>query len=100
MRTYDPTDQVRLEATFRNTSNALANPSTVTLVVQKPDMSHDTYVYGTDAEVVRDSTGVYHVDVQPEDGEEGIWVYRWRATGTVQQATEGTFFVRPSRITE
>ncbi len=52
-------------------------------------------VYGTDAELVKSATGVYHVDVDADEA--GIWRYRFESgSGVGQAATEGHFKVRNS----
>ena len=46
------------------------------------------------AALVKDSTGVYHLDVSASAV--GQWYYRWEGTGAVEQADEGTFVVEAS----
>ena len=65
MRTYDIGDLVRLTGTFRNAAGVLTDPTTVTCRIERPDETETVYLYGTDVEVVRDSAGIFHVDVVP-----------------------------------
>lgn len=65
-------------AQFRDETDALADPSTVTFVVEPPEGSTTTYVYGVDSEVTRSGVGVFVLTVIVTDiGNTGI-----RATGT------------------
>ena len=50
-----------------------------------------------DGALVKDGTGVYHVDITTATA--GQWTYRWEGTGTVQQADEGSFVVEASAVT-
>jgi len=55
------------------------------------------YVYGTDAEIVKDSTGHYHIDLPATIA--GDWRYRWKAlsAGDVARgADEGGFNIAAS----
>lgn len=97
-RTHDIGDQVRISGVFTNAAGTATDPTTVTLKLLRPDGTVTTLVYLTDVELVRDSAGNYHADVIPVAGENGIWWFRWAATGAVQAADEQAFFVRPSRF--
>jgi len=68
------------------------NPDAIMFKVKTPAGVVTTYTYGTDAALVRDSTGVYHVDVSV--AEAGEYVYRFWSTGTGQAASEGQFVVK------
>lgn len=89
MNSYIQGATVRLKAEFRSPSGTLSNPTTVTVKVEHPSGSEDTY---TDA--VLDSTGKYHRDILAPDV--GVWRYRWESTGTVQQVGEGEFLISRS----
>lgn len=91
-------DTVRITVSFRGLADgALTDPTTVT-VKTKVHKSGDVtaYVYGTDAEVVKDSTGVFHFDLT--FAEAGTHFWRFAGTGAVQAATEGSFEVEPSEF--
>lgn len=92
---YDIGDLVRCAGTFAS-SGANVNPSAVMFKVRSPAGVVTTYTYGQDAALVRDATGVYHVDVSAD--EPGDWAYRFWSTGTGQAAAEGRFGVRYSRF--
>ncbi len=78
-------DGVRLTCTFRNSAGTKADPTGVTFKKKVHSTgSATTLVYGTDVEVVKDSTGVYHVDVA--FAEAGTHFFKWYGTGAVQAA--------------
>jgi hypothetical protein len=93
---YDKGDAVRCRATFKDSSDALINPTAVSFKYKDPSGNITTLVYGTDVALVKDSTGNYHVDVDADQS--GIWYYRFSSTGTGQAADEETFTVRESQF--
>jgi hypothetical protein len=97
MNKYDQGDLTRLSVTFRNAADTPTDPTTVTFTIKTPTGTETTYIYGVDAEVVKESAGVFHVDVMLT--EPGVWVWSWVGTGAVAQTDEGQFWVQPSDIT-
>lgn len=93
MNSYDKGDLVRVTAAFTNAAGTATDPTTVVCKVRSPS-GITTYTYGTDAELVKDSTGNYHLDINITA--DGQWWYRWEGTGAVQQAGEGSFTVARS----
>jgi hypothetical protein len=94
MNTYDVGDLVRLTGTFTDLTAALADPTTVTLKTRGPFDATSTVVTLAGAQVVKDSTGVYHYDFAPTEA--GVYSYEWIGTGAVATAEPGSFFVRAS----
>lgn len=88
---YDIGDLVRCTGTFAS-AGANVNPDAIMFKVKTPAGVVTTYTYGTDTALVREATGIYHVDVNATDA--GEYVYRFWSTGTGQAASEGKFFVR------
>lgn len=86
--TYDVGDQVRLSAAF-TASGTATDPTAVTFKIKNPAGATTTYVYLTDAALVRDSTGNYHVDFNGTVP--GIHFYRFSGTGAVMAAGEASF---------
>lgn len=87
-------DTITLAVQFTDADYADIDPTTVTFKLFSPDGTvKATYVYGTDAELEKDSTGDYHVEVTPD--EPGRWTYHWITTGT-HRATkvQGRFVVQ------
>lgn len=89
-------DRVRVTGELDDSGGTNSDPSAVTVSVRAPDGSQQSYVYGTDVEVVRTGTGVYYLDVDVTQS--GRYVVRFASTGTGKAAEEVTFFVAPSRI--
>lgn len=93
---YDKGDLVRVSALFENSAGTDLDPTTVTFKYKNPAGTTTTLVYGTDAALVKDSTGNYHVDVNANAS--GLWLYRWESSTTGQAAQEGQFLVEPSNF--
>jgi len=94
IQVYQKGDPVTLSEAFRDGAGELVDPDTVKFLYTPPSGVTVELVYGTDAEVVKDSTGNYHVDLTPDEA--GQWVYRWESTGSGQAAENGEFMVEPS----
>ncbi len=86
-------DVVRLSVTFTDGGTAV-DPGGVTFKIRPPIGDIVTYVYGTDAALVRTATGAYRLDYEPTVH----GTYQWRAAGTSSNkaAGEQTFRVRDS----
>lgn len=65
------------------------NPTTVTFSWRIDDGAVTDWVYGTDVEVTKDSTGNFSVALPVTDA--GRWYGRWVGTGTAAAASELTF---------
>lgn len=90
---YDKGDVVRATGSFTG-GGAAIDPDSVSFRVKAPDGTVTVYVYLTDAELVKEATGVYHVDVDANAN--GEWFYRWESSGLGQAAAEGRFIVKAS----
>jgi hypothetical protein len=90
---YDVGDSAKVTAVFTDpdTGEAL-DPDVVKLSVLTPGNSLTTYTYGSDAQVVKDSTGHFHALIDANAA--GTWYYRWFSTGTGQAAEEKSFEVK------
>ena len=83
--THDVGDKPRVTCTFTDVDTSTkVDPNTVSVTVTDPTGTATTYVYGTDAEVIRDSAGVYHTDVLLNI--EGRWTVRWFSSGSYEAA--------------
>jgi len=85
--------ELRLTATFRDQDNVLIDPDTVTFETFSPCGERVSYVYTTDVEVTRLSSGSYAADIVPD--ESGRWRFRWLTTEPTS-AIEGDFLVQES----
>lgn len=78
-------------------TEAPIDPDNVFLDVTTPSNVTTTYEYGTDPEIVKDSTGNYHADIDANElgnaRDGNPWRYRWYSTGTGQAADSKTFDV-------
>lgn len=92
---FQPGDTVTLDTTFK-VDDVLTDPTAVTLTVRAPDGTQTAYVYLTDAEVVKDSTGTYHADIVVDAA--GIWAWEWEGTGAAAGVDEGTFTVEATLL--
>jgi hypothetical protein len=82
---------------FKNAAGTEIDPTGVEFRYTPPSGVTVGLVYGVDAELVRDSLGNYHVDIDAD--ESGPWYYRWIGAGTGQGAENLQFFVKPSDFT-
>lgn len=88
---YKKGQKVRCEVDF-TVSDVLTDPSTVTAKTKSPSGMVLSYVYGVDAELVKDGVGEYHIDVTAN--EIGQWHFRFEGTGTCAAVEEAAFAVR------
>lgn len=93
MALYDTVDNLRARVFFKNNANPpqLTDPGTVTVTINGPGDNVNTYVYGTDVEVVRETTGTYHVDFTPTVY--GRWWIDWFGSGALTAHTTLNFHV-------
>lgn len=96
MNTYDLGVVVRLSAAFTNLAGAPVDPGGVTFKIKSPLGVITTYVYLVDGQLLKDSTGNYHVDFEPD--KQGKWAVRWIGTSTNKGAEESFFQVGESQF--
>lgn len=80
---------VRASVFFTDLNGAATDPTTITAKYQNPAGQETSKTYVTDPEVVKDSTGRYHIDITVATA--GTWYYRWNGTGAVVAAVEKSF---------
>jgi hypothetical protein len=92
----NPGDIVRVSTTpgFATAAGVLTDPTIVRLKWRVAGGVETTWAYGTDAQVVKDSVGLYHADIPVVAA--GLHYFRWEGTGTVTAAEESTFNVTTS----
>ncbi len=96
MTEYVVGNVVRCSTTFTNISGTAIDPTTVSFSYKNPAGTTTTLNYPTDAALVKDSTGNYHVDVSADL--EGMYYWRFFSTGTGKAAFEGSFGVSNSQF--
>lgn len=86
----------RLWANMTNEDDLDVDPSgSITFYLMSPRGEVTSYVYDVDAEIVKESTGDYWIDIQFT--EPGRWYYKWQTTGlTTAQVEEGSVLVSAS----
>jgi uncharacterized protein YfaS (alpha-2-macroglobulin family) len=89
---YDRGDLVRVSVNFQ-VDGVATDPTAVTLKVRKPDGTVDTFTF-VGGDVVKDSTGNYHHDINTTAGPAGVWSYRFEGIGAAQGAEEAEFIVK------
>ena len=96
---FDLGELVRVPGIFLNSNgSAVIDPTVVMFDYHAVALSlTTTYTYGSDAAIVKDSTGRYHVDVNTNEGS-GDYFYRFYSTGTGQATGAGEFYVRPRQF--
>ena len=82
--------------TFEDAAGNRVDPAAVFARVKDPAGAVTNYTYGIDAELVRESAGVYYIDT---DGDtEGEWWTRVYSTGAGKTADELGFKIKVSRF--
>lgn len=85
---------VKCDGNFTDLAGVLIDPDVVRFRLRAPDGTLTTYVYGDDVEVVRETSGVYHVWVPTLQS--GDYCYRFESEGYGQVANEADFSVDDS----
>ncbi len=92
LNTYQYGNLIRVSAAFTSFSTGMPlDPDVVKLAVRVGIGQITTYTFGTGGEIVKDSTGNYHADLDVETS--GQWYYRWFSTGNGQASLEQSFLV-------
>ena len=91
---YDLGDLIRCSVTFQTAAGTVNDPGVITCKIKPPVGDIEIYVYGTDAELIKDSTGIYHLDVLTTAS--GRWRYRFEGSVSGQAASEHESVVQPS----
>lgn len=87
---FDLGDLVRCAGAFTTAAGVAVDPSVVTFTWRGPSGVIASYVYGVDAQLIKDATGNYHVDLSATAA--GTWQYRFIGSGAVGQAARGGDF--------
>lgn len=96
MQVYDIGDRRKLSCEIRDEDGSLVDPTALTFTMREPDGTVTHYVRGTDAELVRDSLGIFHVHWDCELA--GFHTWRFEADGVIAVAAEAIFNVRRSQV--
>ncbi len=97
MDTFDIGDRLRLTVTFKDVDDAPSDPTEVTIQHRNSEAGSVTETYdGGAGLVVKDSTGVYHLDANLD--KPGRWYWRAQGEDTPEAAGERSFTVRSSQF--
>lgn len=92
---FDVGDLIRSENAF-SVSDTDTDPDAVKVLVKTPGGSVSEFVYGSDTDVIKDSTGNFYIDISMT--ESGVWRTRWEGTGAVTAAVEDFWSVRRQEV--
>jgi hypothetical protein len=87
---------IKTSAVFKDVNDALVDPADVKILTKDPDAIVTTLVYGTDVELVKDSTGNYHAFVTLDKA--GKWIFRWESSGQTGSVDELAITVTASQV--
>ena len=86
---------------FKDVSGTAADPTEVVFAYQVGLNPVRQVIYGVPQSwgtIVRDGTGLYHVDIDTTSSP-GLWSWTWAGVGAVQVRTEGQLLVSPASVT-
>lgn len=85
----------KLRALF-TVSGVLTDPTTLGFKIENPTGSAATYIYGTNAELIREATGIYYVNFVMNTS--GSWAFKFSGQGACYAAGEAEVSVNASRF--
>jgi hypothetical protein len=95
-REFDLGQLVCITAYFRDSNGTLTDPTNVYFAMRAKAVGvTTTLTYGVDADLVKDATGTYHVDIDTNESG-GRWEWNFYSTGTGQAADHDYFQVKPT----
>lgn len=83
---------IKIQATFKDEEDEPQDPLIVQVRVKDPSNSVNTYVYGTDVELVHAGVGVYYIEIDTT-ANPGTFQFVWNSSGTYQAAGQTEFTV-------
>jgi hypothetical protein len=88
----------RLTANIADSDGQAIDPAALRLKVQPPAGAMIAYIWGVDAEVIRDALGRFHADIVLDAS--GHWHWRWESDAPPAAAAEGCLVVAGSRFVQ
>ena len=96
---YDEGQVVTLAMSFVDRDGAPFSPTSILVQLRDP-VSHVVTEYDeSDLQVIEDSEGEWHIDVDTRHFSEGVWAYKVYAEGDSASAREWAFIVKVSELT-
>lgn len=90
--TFDIGDMQSLKIAFTDEAGNAADPTGVTFKMREPDGVETTYIYGADAELVKESVGNYQVGWT--FNKSGRHIFRFAGAGAVAAAEQNEVYIR------
>lgn len=90
MNAYPLGRVVRLSSVVRNQSDVVADPTSLTVDITRPDGTVISKTWPTDGDVVQSSTGNFLIDIVANV--RGAWRYRWSTASSFTTASEDVEF--------
>lgn len=86
----------RIKIFIATVAAVLTDPSALRFEYRKPNDETTTLLtYGVDGAVVKETTGIYHVDLPNDVG--GTWKWHWESDG-VEAADQGSYRVQAKNV--
>ena len=95
-KAYDYGDAPRLAIAFTDINGNADDPTTITFKVKWPDGTTETFVYGTDAEIVKTATGAYYIELSLSQW--GRVLVQWKGTGNLEALQSYELWVRRPEV--
>lgn len=92
----DKGDRIQVKGAFTNASGVAYDPSPVWIEMIDPDGVGESYLYGTDSEVIKLGTGIYAAEWNMLKS--GTYHFRVAASGLSRGAIESYCFVKESQF--
>jgi len=91
MNHYNLGDTILIKAQFKSYDDgSFTDPQTVSVKVKNSN-AETVYVYGVDAEVVKEDVGIYTMLIATDV--EGKWCFTWKGEGQNSASNSGQFFI-------
>jgi hypothetical protein len=85
-------ETVKFSTVISDMNSAVADPvGGVTFMIHSPSGTVSTYIYGTDVEIIKASTGKYSINL--DVAEVGTYTYRWKTMTPAVSIKEDTILV-------
>jgi hypothetical protein len=96
MSVYIEGQTIQFRASFTDKDGVATDPTQIQVTILEPDGTSTNYLYNTDPEVIKESTGVYYIN-RPAN-QQKKWRHRWQGDGAILAVAEATVLVEPSRV--
>jgi hypothetical protein len=96
--TYKSGTSVKVSAIFQDVDALAFDPDVVLCSVMSPDGAETVHTYLSDASLVRDSEGHFHLWIVSPD-QEGTWTYGFKGDGDVAVTNCGEFEIEACGLT-